>query len=195
LQRTGNLACNCLTCGFSEVDGIQCNCCTQCTLGYRIVQTLSSFHSTRGPNSAAAIDRDQFEEQTRTIVECQSDLDEYRSHLARQYSEALYEEKRIDELPNDTALVKCDWKMKILSCWFRENQQKFFGKSGTPCIGFMIVVNAPVDKDNPDLPPRKDVTFVMGFTNDKTQDEWSVACIKREIYSKHLPASISKFVF
>eukprot|EP01046_Picozoa_sp_COSAG06_P017344 COSAG06_NODE_1175_length_10410_cov_7.148579_1_plen_64_part_00 len=36
-------------------------------------------------------------------------------------------------------LVTTDWKMKILSAFFRENQALFFGKRGTSLLGWMIV--------------------------------------------------------
>ena len=38
-----------------------------------------------------------------------------------------------------------DWRMKVMSFFFREGQKCFFGKKGTACMGVMVV--APLDAD------------------------------------------------
>ena len=88
-------------------------------------------------------------------------LVEYQSHLARQLSESQFDDDEARNLKLDTAIVASDCKMKILSVFFRENQNKFFGKHGTPCLGFMMQYLELVDGT-----PRKVVEFVMMLTDD-----------------------------
>jgi hypothetical protein len=74
--------------------------------------------------------------------------------------------------------------MKILSCYFRENQGKFFGKRGTSLLGYMLIKNSPdpVAREK----GLKDVKMVMLVTNDSLQCEHSVACTKHFIYTNHV---------
>jgi hypothetical protein len=58
--------------------------------------------------------------------------------------------------------------MKILPCWFRENQNNFFGKKGASCLDFMIIFN-PFDPENCTAATKK-TEFVMMLTDDKGQD-------------------------
>ena len=71
---------------------------------------------------------DILEERVHDIDVRQNDLDEYRSYLARHKSEYSYAKELIEKLEDDAALVTCDYKMKLLSCFFRENQKNFFGE-------------------------------------------------------------------
>ena len=123
----------------------------------------------------------------------ESYLDEYRSHLTRLKTESEKDIQEMEELPDGTATVISNWKMKILACYFRENQGKFFGKRGTLLLGFMVITNStdPEDKQK----GIKDVKFIMMVTDDSLQDEWSVMCAKAEIYRNHLPASIENVWF
>lgn len=122
-----------------------------------------------------------------------ADLLEYRSHLARHKSEEEYAVKELHDLQDDECIVTSDYKMKILSCFFRENQKKWFGKRGTSMLGFMLTTNAqdPVDKEK----GLKDVSFVFMVTNDVLQDEHEVACAKKIIYSEYLPNNIKYVLF
>jgi hypothetical protein len=123
------------------------------------------------------------------------DLTEYRSHLARHKLEQDFDDAEfLQDLDDSTALVISDFKMKILSCFFRENQLKFFGKRGTSCLGFFMITTNPTDPDAREN-GIKDVKFVMMFTDDANQDEQSVAAAKHEIYSNHLPEGITKVFF
>ena len=71
---------------------------------------------------------DILEERVHDIDVRKNDLDEYRSHLSRHKSEDSYGKELIEKLEDDAALVTCDYKMKLLSCFFRENQKNFLGK-------------------------------------------------------------------
>jgi hypothetical protein len=96
-------------------------------------------------------------------------------------------------LPDDTAKVISDWKMKILACYFRENQAKFFGKRGISLLGFMVISNSR-DEFNVER-GMKDVKFVFYVTDDTKQDEWSVMAAKSDLYANHLPDHVSKAWF
>ena len=88
------------------------------------------------------IELDSLEELVQDIEARKQDLIEYRSHLARHKSEEDYGESVIENLLDDEAIITSDYKMKLLSCFFRENQKKWFGKRGTSILGFMILTNS-----------------------------------------------------
>ena len=83
--------------------------------------------------------------------------------------------------------------MKILSCFFRENQKKWFGKRGASMLGFMIITNSTDEEEK--SKGIKNVIFVMMFTDDCLQDEQEVACAKAIVYQKYLPSHIKKARF
>jgi hypothetical protein len=148
---------------------------------------------------------EMWEERFYEIDRRKKDLLEYRSHLVRHHAEDLNAAKGLEELADDEAIVTSDYKMKILACYFRENQKKWFGKRGTSLLGFMITRNpnsddnAETENNNNDKNSNdegyKKVTFVMLLTDDTLQDDWEVACGKNIIYSKYLPAHITKVHF
>ena len=127
------------------------------------------------------------------VETCIHNLCEYLGHLARQTAEEEKAMQELEDLLDNEALVICDYKMKILACYFRENQKKFFGKRGTTTFGSMIVTN-PEDVE---LKTKgvKDVSFVMLVTNDSLQDDWAVVCAKCYIYKECLPKHIKKVIF
>ena len=127
------------------------------------------------------------------VETCIHNLCEYCGHLARQTAEEEKAIQELEDLLDNEALVICDYKMKILACYFRENQKKFFGKRGTTTFGSMIVTN-PEDVE---LKTKgvKDVSFVMLVTNDSLQDDWAVVCAKCYIYKECLPKHIKKVIF
>ena len=207
LQREGTQACQCLTCGYCEeadTDGITCNnmnqhenSCENCSKSYGVIDELRELAVIKrrqlADRGCSMKEQDQGEDTEIEIETCLSDLDEYRGHLARHKSEADFDADELDSLADDTAVVISDFKMKILSCFFRENQLKFFGKRGTSCLGFMVITNSE------DAEVRangiKEVKFIMMFSDDAKQDELSIASAKYEVYTKHLPPEVSKVRF
>jgi hypothetical protein len=121
------------------------------------------------------------------------DLREFRSHMSRHVSEERYAANELRTLSDNVASVICDYKMKILACYFRESQSKWFGKSGTSAIGFMIITN-PTDEEGK-ASGKKDVSFVILFTDDTYQDEWGVATAKLYLYKNCLPSQIDTVYF
>jgi hypothetical protein len=119
------------------------------------------------------------------------DFDEYRSHLARLKTEADFDAKELEELDDDTTKVISDWKMKILACYFRENQGKFFGKRGTSLLGYMLITNSsdPEAREN----GLKEVKMIMLVTDDSLQCEHAVACTKNFIYANHVKTPKAKY--
>ena len=165
----------------------------KCTQGYRILAILEERARANRLAANGVLEKQQIEEMLHEIVLAKEDLDEYRSHLSRLKTEAEFDQKELEELADDIAKIISDWKMKLLACYFRENQAKFFGKRGVSLLRFMIVTNLQDKKSR--VADLKDVRFVMMINEDTLQDEWSVMCAKQEIYSNHLPEFISKVKF
>lgn len=141
------------------------------------------------------VERQTLDEEDHELdMAARDDLTEYRSHIARHKTEqGDFDARELHLLADDIAIVTCDFKMKILSAFFRENQNKFFGKRGTTCIGFMVAHNAtdPEAKAS----GKQCVTFVMMFTDDSLQDEIEVICAKALLYTQFLPSWIDKVHF
>jgi hypothetical protein len=97
----------------------------------------------------------------------------------------------LEDSLDDEAIITSDYKMKILACFFRENQKRWFGKRGTSMIGHMIVTNSS------DLEARakgvKDVKFVMLLSDDTLQDDDAVICAKHLILNECLPEGTIKY--
>ena len=208
LRRHSNQACNCLSCGFScDNTGVICEeheshnpACIECVSAYAVISKFSDKLNERKlaaansglPSSQRTLQ--ELDEYTFDLQESAKDLTEYRSHLARHKAEGDFDLQEMRTLPDNTAIVVSDWKMKILSCFFRENQAKWFGKRGTSCLGFMIISNA-VDDATVQEKGIKEVQFAMMFTDDTKQDDQAVASAKREIYSNHLPDHVDRVIF
>ena len=84
----------------------------------------------------AKLQIDKINEMTHEIEDCRQNLMDYRAHLALKFEEHQGNIGLRNDLKDNEAEVICDWKMKLLSCYYQENQQLFFGKRGTSCIGF-----------------------------------------------------------
>ena len=117
------------------------------------------------------------------INNCKRNLDIFRSHLARHYTESLYDSEEILRLDKETALVIADFKNKILDCMFRENMCAFFGKNGTSDLGFMRILRG-------DDPEQLEATFYHFISNDKLQDSQFIISAKYELYTNHMPKHI-----
>jgi hypothetical protein len=143
--------------------------------------------------SLELLELQKLEEHLHEIDKCILNLKEYCGHLARHVSEDTYAQSKIDNLADDVVIVTLDYKMKILSCFFRETQKKWFGKEGTNLLGFMITTNSLVEADN--LRGVKDVQFIFMVTDDSLTDAWEVACAKTAVYEEFLPDHVKKVRF
>ena len=135
----------------------------------------------------------QLEELRHDIDSRKADLIEYRSHMSRHLSEDIWAAEQLENLKDDEAIITSDFTMKIISCFFRENQKKWFGKRGTTLLGFMITANATDDESK--AKGLKEVTFVMMVTDDCLQDDWEVACAKSIVYKEYLSKRTKKVHF
>jgi hypothetical protein len=90
----------------------------------------------------------------------------------RHLLEDSYAQSKIGILCDDKAIVTSDYKMKILSCFSREAQKKWFGKQRTNLRGFMITTNALNKADK--LQGVKDVQFVFMVTDNCLTDACEV---------------------
>jgi hypothetical protein len=123
-------------------------CCKHCVKGYTIVKEYGrKCYQKAGKTFDILGKQQQVEETLHQIDICGQYLNEYRSHLAPLKTESEYDAAKLESLPDDTAKVISDWKMKILACYFRENQGKFFGKRGISLLGFMIVTNLKEEEE------------------------------------------------
>ena len=145
------------------------------------------------PNPEIIRQMQKLEEDIHELHVCRDNLVEYRSHLARHKSEDQFASNQYSNLQDDEAIITSDYKMKVLACFFRENQKKWFGKRGTSVLGFMIATN-PVDQEDKKK-GIKDLQFVMMITDDTLQDDWEVACAKHWVTKNCLSENIKKFHF
>lgn len=83
--------------------------------------------------------------------------------------------------------------MKILACYFRENQAKFFGKRGVSLLGFMIITNSRDEEAR--AKGEQNVKFCFYVTDDTKQDEWSVLAAKADLYSNISRNKFQRFSF
>jgi hypothetical protein len=90
--------------------------------------------------------------------------------------EDIWAALQLENLKDNEAILTCDFKMKILSFFFRVNQKKWFGKRGTTLLGFMITTN--VTEEESKAEGLKEVTFAMMVIDDCLQDDWEGACAK-----------------
>ena len=164
--------------------------CKHCIEGYTIIKESCRKCKDKAQETHDVYGKQQVEELLFQIDTAEKYLTEYRSHLARLKTESENDTEELETLPDDTAKVITDWKMKILACYFRENQGRFFGKRGTSLIGFMIITNSMDEDDR--LKGMKDVKFVFMVSDDMLQDEWEVMCAKSHNYSNHLPSQVEK---
>ena len=121
--------------------------CSHCVDVYTIIEECQRKCKERVSAAQGVLAKQQIEELLHQIDVSKQYLDEYRSHLARLKTEAEFDAIELETLPDDTAKVVSDWKMKILACYFRENQARFFGKYGTSLLGFMIITNSQGDDE------------------------------------------------
>ena len=138
--------------------------CKHCVEGYTIVEECRRKCSQKAGETFDILGKQQVEETLHQIDVCGQYLNKYRSHLARLKTESQYDAAELESLPDDTAKVISSWKMKILACYFRENQGKFFGMRGISLLGFMIVTNSKEEEER--QKGMKDVRFVFMVSDD-----------------------------
>ena len=200
LGRVGTHSCNCLNCGCQEKtqvpacpqQGTHKECCKRCDEGFAILETLGEWiEAKRNRPGMNKLQKDDHGHRFAELQMAHENLVEYRSHLARQLSEGQFDDDEARNLKIDTAIIASDYKMKILSVFFRENQNKFFGKHGTLCLGFMMQYLELVDETS-----RKVVEFAMMLTDNTRQDAIQVLSRKYLLFSKFMPPShIRKTIF
>ena len=206
LQSEAKHSCCCFKCGFHDPEGNECitcqkeqvnahkNPCNKCSEMYAVIDVLKQKHRDANTLSDVSVGRQEGLDQLwQDIIDTQSDLDEYRSHVARQVYEDRYDEKEIRNLSDGTVRITSNWKHKILECYYRENMLKCFGKNGTSMLGFILMWNSTDPVEN--TKGIKEVRLAMMLTYDGPQDKRAVICAKGEIYLNHLPAHINDSIF
>jgi len=205
LERSAEFKCCCLTCGYQDADAHVPRCsnetdhkrrCKGCAEGYAVIEELRAWLEVKRNDAAIRsniLKRQELDQFCFELDDATACLTEYRGHLARHKSEALFDLLELENLPDNRGDVTSDWKMKILSLLFRKNQARFFGKKGTSGLGFMVVMNST----DPDARARneKECEFIIMLTADTCQDEISVICAKSFVYSDCLPDRIDEARF
>ena len=198
LGTDSNHICACIQCGFHDpkVDDIPCQkrdlkChlgpCEDCLRSFDCITGLYNLHkAVLTSHNWDPLTRDKMANFQSDIGKCKNYLEEYRAHLVQKSWESKEEQQFYKGLKKGHAAVICDFKMKILAFWFRENMEKFFGKSGFTCLGFMIVFGS----DNPE---EKDVQYHFCLSDDTGQDVASVLAFKAYVYKEILPQEGIRF--
>ena len=184
LGTDSNHICACIQCGFHDrkVDDIPCQkqdlkchlgpCKDCCLRSFDCITGLYNLHK-------AVLTSHNWDPLTRDKL-AKNYLEEYRAHLVQKSWESKEEQQFYKGLKKGHAAVICDFKMKILAFWFRENMEKFFGKSGFACLGFMIVFGS----DNSE---EKHVQYHFCLSDDTGQEVASVLAFKAYVYKDILP--------
>jgi len=188
--------CGCLRCGFHcQDDPVPCahrelhshaGPCQNCKNGFLLFNVLETKIALLAAlDHLTPLQQDNIDELSGDLADCKTNLLHYRSHLILKAVESKADDNMLLSMKDDEITITCDWKMKILPMFFRENMQAFFGKRGTSCIGFMLVSNS----NSPDM---KNVRFHFFLTDDTTQDAFSVLTAKYILYANLLPEHINK---
>jgi hypothetical protein len=148
--------------------------------GYTIVKFCLRKCNEKAVETEGALAKQKVEELLNQIDVPKQYLDEYRSHVARLKIEPESDGEEMEPLPDDTAKVVSDWKMKILPCHFCENQARFFGKRGTSLLGFMIISNTEVEERLKDIKDESS-SSLSPTTRSKTS---GVLCAQRVKYTQ-----------
>ena len=80
------------------------------------------------------------EDQQFLIKKCELYLKIYHSHQVRGYNEERAKAKLIEGLTSCMFGITIDWKQKWIMTVFRESMAEYFGKSGIPWHGAMVVL-------------------------------------------------------
>jgi len=94
----------------------------------------------------------------------------YRSHIAQAKHESEWDNDFYSNLGEDECILVLDFKMKILSSFYREKSKDWFSKRGFSCLGAMIIFGRRRGSDNDENKSENDVLYHMFFSNDTTQD-------------------------
>ena len=193
--------CTCIECGFHDEmkDPIPCKHrsqkshlppCNECTECFKLISDLLTMHEevTSGIQCPNSRQGDTLLRLGEEIHQCKRNLEDYRAHIVQKWWEGIEEASFYKNLKPGEAAVICDWKMKILERFFRENMQRFFGKKGFSCLGFMVVFGS--NDEN------KEVKYFFFLSEDTCQDVNSVLAAKTILYDDILPKEgVSKVHF
>ena len=187
-------ACMCLHCGFYEDrDKIKCPAkgkhkppCKQCQDSFEVLHELFDLHDEvkkKLEGNASYSDSPSLQDDIMTwkdeLNECVSNLVDYRAHSAHKVSEANFDREYYSNLPDDEAVLICDYKMKVLASRYREAQVDWYAKRGTTILGFELHFT---DKNK-----ERKVLYFLFVSDDTYQDSLAVLCAKHFMYTEVLP--------
>ena len=158
--------------------------CEDCEKCFEMFSTLlTNVKNVQQLPSATEIEKDDYYELELEVKERRELLKQLRAHKVRKKTESDYDRQQLKSLKRNECIVICDFKMKILSQFHRENQKLFFGKHGIACLGFMVVTPC----DDTETSDEVGVNYYLLFSNDTTQDANFVLSAKAALYTEILP--------
>lgn len=188
-DKNSQYICTCLDCGFfhkddedDEDDGENpckkdhsCGICKECKDSFNLFAELFEFYSrtyTRLHEHNILPHKKCVEDDMLSWLEeirgGLRNLYEYRRHVAQKEDEAAFDKDFYRDLDEDVAIIIMDYKMKILSSYFREKQVDWFSKRGFSCLGAMIIFGSP------DESLQNKVLYHLFISEDTTQNAAAV---------------------
>ena len=189
----GDYSCACFECGFSAKcskhdNNIHKGPCGDCYESFRIFDDMHELHSRV---RHALSEKDFFVKSPAVEDDMNVMLDDlkefvrlllkYREHVAQREDEAIFDSQFFSSLKEGEVVVVLDYKMKILSSFFREKQEDWFAKRGFSCLGALLYFGSSSDKD------ANEVEYHFFLSSDTTQDCDAVNIVKDIIYNIILP--------
>lgn len=107
------------------------------------------------------------------IANCLRNTLDYRAHIAQAEDEGAFDALHYIDLDENEALCIIDYKMKILSSFFREKQSDWFSKRGFSLLGALIIIGSKKEDT------QNKVLYHSFISDDTTQNAQSVNCAKQ----------------
>lgn len=200
-------SCVCYECGFYHANDETFTCqmyinnmhigpCGDCYESFKVLDDMYMLHNRLADNFK---DRGYYQENPvmeddmnilyEDLGEYIRKLLKYREHVAQKEDEALFDSEFFANLKEDEVVVVMDYKMKILSSFFRETQLQWFAKRGFSCLGVLLFFGSSSGNTNR-------VEYHVFLSSDTTQDCDAVNIVKDIIYNVVLAEyNISKVHF
>ena len=185
-DKNSQYICTCLDCGFFHKDDEDngenpckkdhsCGICKECKDSFNLFAELFEFYSrtyTRLQEHNILPHKKCVEDDMLSWLEeirgGLRNLYEYRRHVAQKEDEAAFDKDFYRDLDEDVAIIIMDYKMKILSSYFREKQVDWFSKRGFSCLGAMIIFGSPEES------LQNKVLYHLFISEDTTQNAAAV---------------------
>ena len=185
-DKNSQYLCTCLDCGFFHKDDEDngenpctkdhsCGICKECKDSFNLFAELFEFYSRTytqlHENNILPHKKCVEDDMLSWLEEIRGglrNLHEYRRHVAQKEDESAFDKDYYRDLGEDEAIIIMDYKMKILSSYFREKQVDWFSKRGFSCLGAMIIFGSS------DESLQNKVLYHLFISEDTTQNAAAV---------------------